>query len=101
MAIDQGTGGSLGDYLRSLRESLHLSLREVEEKTGVSNPYLSQIETGSVGRPSPHILFKLAEFYGVEHRLLMERAGHLKPARNEKSEKRAGRAATSALGELS
>ncbi len=100
MAAEPGTGGSFGDYLRSLREALDLSLREVEERTDVSNAYLSQIETGSVTRPSPHILYKLADFYGVEHRTLMERAGHLKPSRAEKNERRAGRLPTSAIGDL-
>jgi transcriptional regulator with XRE-family HTH domain len=37
---------SLGDYLREQRVSARLSLRQLAEQAGVSNPYLSQIERG-------------------------------------------------------
>jgi transcriptional regulator with XRE-family HTH domain len=100
MSSESGTGGSLGEYLKSLREARATSLRDVEEKTGVSNAYLSQIETGSVSRPSPHILYKLAEFYRVDHIALMERAGHIKSGRAEASTRRSGRLPTSTLGDL-
>ena len=36
----------LGAYLREQRESAQLSLRQLAEMAGVSNPYLSQIERG-------------------------------------------------------
>ena len=37
---------SLGDYLREQRIAARLSLRQLAEQAGVSNPYLSQIERG-------------------------------------------------------
>ena len=40
------TVGSLGDYLREQRQASRLSLRQLAEQAGVSNPYLSQIERG-------------------------------------------------------
>jgi transcriptional regulator with XRE-family HTH domain len=61
-----------------------LSLREVEEATGkaISNAYLSQLENGKIGRPSPNVLHSLAEVYAVTYEALMDKAGYLMPARN-------------------
>lgn len=38
--------------LRALRKKMGLTLRQVEEHTGVSNAYLSQLETGKITNPS-------------------------------------------------
>ncbi len=37
---------ALGELIRSQRRLANLSLRELAERTNVSNPYLSQIERG-------------------------------------------------------
>ncbi|MEI2820735.1 MAG: helix-turn-helix transcriptional regulator [Marmoricola sp.] len=37
---------SLGDYLKDQRVSAQMTLRQLSEQAGVSNPYLSQIERG-------------------------------------------------------
>jgi transcriptional regulator with XRE-family HTH domain len=77
---------SLGPYLASIRASRKMTLREVEEATGkeVSNAYLSQLENGKINKPSPHILHSLAEVYGVDYAILMERAGYIvKPRANQ------------------
>ncbi len=66
----------LGTYLKSLREANSVTLRDVEEKTGISNAFLSQLESGKVKEPSPIMLYKIAEFYGVPYDALMERAGY-------------------------
>jgi transcriptional regulator with XRE-family HTH domain len=58
-------GKSFGEFLRALRESRNLTLRQVEERVRVSNAYLSQIERGERGIPNLKILNKLAEVYGV------------------------------------
>ena len=58
-------GKSFGEFLRALRESRDLTLRQVEERARVSNAYLSQIERGERGIPNLKILNKLAEVYGV------------------------------------
>jgi transcriptional regulator with XRE-family HTH domain len=73
--IDEERTG-LGAYLKSLRDSKGLTLREVEEKSGVSNAFVSQVESGKVKQPAPIILFKLAELYGIPYETLMERAGY-------------------------
>jgi transcriptional regulator with XRE-family HTH domain len=77
MASDQPR--QFGEYLRSLRSTSKLSLRDVEGQTGVSNAFLSQIESGKVKKPSPTMLDKLARLYRVPYATLMERAGHPVP----------------------
>ena len=54
-------------------------MREVEDKTGVSNAFLSQIESGKVKQPSPVMLYKLAQLYKVPYETLMEQAGYPLP----------------------
>jgi transcriptional regulator with XRE-family HTH domain len=71
----------LGALLADLRAAKGLSLREVEEATSneVSNAYLSQLENGRIRKPSPNVLHRLAEVYGVRYETLMEKAGYLLP----------------------
>ncbi len=75
------TPRDFGAYIKSVRDALGLSLREVEERTGqmVKNGYLSQIEKGLINRPSPAILYQLAEVYQVPYRELLIRVGHHPP----------------------
>ena len=51
---------SLGDYLREQRVQARLSLRQLAEQAGVSNPYLSQIERG-LRKPSAEVLQQIAK----------------------------------------
>lgn len=69
---------SLGEGLKVARELRNLSLREVEEATGISNAYVSQLENDKVKKPSPHFLHKLAALYDIGYELLMESAGYVK-----------------------
>jgi len=73
MSTDKTT---LGNLLRSGRERKSLSLRAVERGTGVSNAYLSQLESGKIRQPSPVFLHKLAEIYEMSYATIMERAGY-------------------------
>ena len=96
--MSEGETGKLplGEYLASVRVDRGLSLREVEKATDktVSNAYLSQIENGQIKRPSPNILYALADLYGVSYEDLMERAGFVTPTRSRGSHHRHGRIAT-------
>jgi transcriptional regulator with XRE-family HTH domain len=65
---------SLGDYLREQRVSARLSLRQLAEQAGVSNPYLSQIERG-LRRPSAEVLQQLAKALRISAEQLYLRAG--------------------------
>ena len=69
---------NLGDYLREQRVNAQLSLRQLAEQTGVSNPYLSQIERG-LRRPSAEVLQQLAKALRVSAETLYVRAGILDP----------------------
>ena len=68
------TVASLGDYLREQRLDSRLSLRQLAEMTGVSNPYLSQIERG-LRRPSAQVLEQLSKALRVSADQLYVRAG--------------------------
>ena len=72
---------SVGAYLRQVRSLLKMTLRDVEAATdkSVSNGYLSQIESGSVERPSPSVLFHLSNVYNIDYADLLTRAGHRIP----------------------
>ncbi|MBO0843956.1 MAG: helix-turn-helix transcriptional regulator [Nocardioides sp.] len=69
---------SLGDYLREQRVSAQLSLRQLAEQAGVSNPYLSQIEHG-LRRPSAEVLQQLAKALRISAEQLYLRAGIVSP----------------------
>ncbi|MDO5503208.1 MAG: helix-turn-helix transcriptional regulator [Actinomycetia bacterium] len=67
---------SLGDYLRQQRTSARLSLRQLADTAGVSNPYLSQIERG-LKKPSAEILQELAKGLQISAETLYVKAGIL------------------------
>jgi transcriptional regulator with XRE-family HTH domain len=69
---------SLGDYLREQRVSARLTLRQLAEQAGVSNPYLSQIERG-LRRPSAEVLQQLAKALRISAEQLYLRAGIVSP----------------------
>lgn len=66
-----------GKYLKSLRESAGLTIRELDKRSGVSHSYISKMESGAKGIPSPDILRKLAGPIGMTHTELMVLAGHI------------------------
>ena len=88
----------LGGFLRSIRKSRGLSLRDVERMTegAVSNGYLSQLENGNIDKPSAMMLHRLSSTYKLDYQEIMKRAGFLTEA-----EEPMNRVATSVLGELS
>ena len=83
----KNTTEKLGTFLASARNKLELTLRAVEEETGISNAYLSQLEHGKIKTPAPRNLYKLAELYRVPYELLMELAGYPVP-RKQSTESR-------------
>jgi transcriptional regulator with XRE-family HTH domain len=72
-------GPDLGTFLREQRQNARLSLRQLSELAGVSNPYLSQIERG-LKKPSAEILQQLAHGLQVSAETLYVRAGILDEA---------------------
>ena len=73
-----GSLGTLGDYLKEQRTSAQLSLRQLAEQAGVSNPYLSQIERG-LRKPSAEVMQQLARALRVSAEQLYVRAGIVHP----------------------
>lgn len=68
--------GDLGTFLREQRRSAQLSLRQLADAAGVSNPYLSQIERG-LRKPSAEILQQLAKALRISAETLYVQAGIL------------------------
>jgi transcriptional regulator with XRE-family HTH domain len=69
---------SLGEYLKEQRVSAQLSLRQLADQTGVSNPYLSQIERG-LRKPSAEVLQQIAKALRISAEQVYVRAGILDP----------------------
>ena len=69
---------SLGEYLKEQRTAARLSLRQLAEQAGVSNPYLSQIERG-LRKPSAEVLQQIAKALRISAEQLYIRAGILSP----------------------
>src|SRR4051794_35957618 len=67
---------ALGALIRAQRVTAGLSLRDLAERTGVSNAYLSQIERG-LHEPSISVLGAIAEALDVSLEALLGRAGIL------------------------
>jgi transcriptional regulator with XRE-family HTH domain len=68
----------VGEYIADRRRAAELTLRQLAELTGVSNPYLSQIERG-LRRPSAEVLQQLSKALRVSAASLYVRAGILDP----------------------
>src|SRR6476646_668390 len=66
----------IGSYIRSQREGAQVSLRQLAEVTGVSNPYLTQIERG-LRKPSAEILQQIAKGLRISAEVLYVQAGIL------------------------
>jgi transcriptional regulator with XRE-family HTH domain len=66
----------LGEFIRDLRKTARISLRELADRAGVSNPYLSQIERG-LRKPSAEVLAQIAGALRVSTPLMYLRAGLL------------------------
>lgn len=66
-----------GKYIRELRNNRELTIRQLELYSGVSNSYLSQLENGKRGIPSPDILKKLSKGLKHPYNDLLEKAGYI------------------------
>jgi transcriptional regulator with XRE-family HTH domain len=66
----------VGGFIRDLRRNARISLRQLAEQAGVSNPYLSQIERG-LRKPSAEVLAQLAHALRVSTPAMYLKAGLL------------------------
>jgi transcriptional regulator with XRE-family HTH domain len=76
---------NLGEFIRRQRELAQLSVRQLAEMCGISNPYLSQIERG-LRTPSSMILQSLAKGLRLSAETLYTQAGILDPQETEESD---------------
>lgn len=65
--------------LKDLRKEKGFTIREVAGRSGVSPAYISQLENGQRGVPSPDVLLKLADGLNISYARLMQAAGYLEP----------------------
>jgi transcriptional regulator with XRE-family HTH domain len=70
------TVNSIGEYIREQREQARISVRQLAQAAGVSNPYLSQIERG-LRKPSADILQQIAKGLRISAEALYVQAGIL------------------------
>jgi transcriptional regulator with XRE-family HTH domain len=77
MAVDDGFRvqlQALGEFIRAQRQQAQMSLRDLAERTNVSNPYLSQVERG-LHEPSVRVLKAISDALNVSLETLLARAG--------------------------
>ncbi|MDX6745008.1 helix-turn-helix transcriptional regulator [Actinocorallia sp. A-T 12471] len=68
--------GSIGEYIREQRQRAKISMRQLAQQAGVSNPYLSQVERG-LRKPSAEILQQIAKGLRISAEALYVQAGIL------------------------
>lgn len=67
----------LGSFLMRLREEKQVSIQKVSRETGISDPFLYQIEKGEKSLTKPDYFNRLAQFYGIKVEVLLKLAGYL------------------------
>ncbi|TDF95887.1 helix-turn-helix domain-containing protein [Paenibacillus piri] len=65
------------EQLRDMRKLKGFTIRELSDRSGVSAAYISQLENGNRGVPSPDVLMKLSEGLNAPYGELMSLAGYL------------------------
>nr|WP_019534966.1 helix-turn-helix transcriptional regulator [Paenibacillus ginsengihumi] len=74
------------EQLRDMRKMKGFTIRELADRSGVSAAYISQLENGNRGVPSPDVLMKLSEGLNIPYTELMQIAGYLEKPDGEKDE---------------
>jgi len=67
---------TLGEVLKEARTKKGWSLREAENRTGIHNAHISQIETGTITQPGAALLWSFADAYDLDYTRLLRLAGH-------------------------
>lgn len=67
---------SFGELLRSERRKKGLTMRELERRTGISQAYISQLESGKRNAPKPDMIKKLSDGIDVSYLYLLEKTGY-------------------------
>jgi transcriptional regulator with XRE-family HTH domain len=67
---------AMGAFIRRQRQQANLSLRQLADRTKLSNPYLSQIERG-LHQPSVRVIRLISDALNVSTETLLAQAGLL------------------------
>jgi transcriptional regulator with XRE-family HTH domain len=70
------------DKLKDMRKLKGFTIRELADRSGVSAAYISQLENGNRGIPSPDVLMKLSEGLNTSYSELMDIAGYLESSQS-------------------
>lgn len=65
-----------GNYLKKIRKEKGLTLVQLSKLSGVSNPYISQLENGHF-KPSLEVIQKLSKGLGLDESVLFYAAGYV------------------------
>src|SRR5246127_3366751 len=80
LSVKVSTAASdIGSFIRGQRENAQVSVQQRAERSGVSNPYLSQVERG-LRKPSADVLSQVAKALRISAEVLYVRAGMLEPS---------------------
>jgi HTH-type transcriptional regulator, competence development regulator len=60
-----------GTHIKKLRQSSNLSLKDVENRSGISQDYIQNLENGARRVPSDSDIGKLAEVFKVDIKTLL------------------------------
>lgn len=78
-AVVTNAAQDIGSFIRAKREAAQVSVRQLAQQAGVSNPYLSQIERG-LRKPSADVLSQIAKALRLSAEVLYVQAGILEPS---------------------
>lgn len=68
---------AIGQEIKKTRKKKQLTLNELAKKSGVSQPYLSQLETGKNNNPTSDTLIKIAKGLDIPYIELLQKAGYI------------------------
>lgn len=74
------------EQLKDMRKMKGFTIRELADRSGVSAAYISQLENGNRGIPSPDVLMKLSEGLNMPYTELMQIAGYLEKSTQSREE---------------
>lgn len=75
---------NLGEYLKSMRSDLGLSMHEVARRTELTPSYISKIENGATFQTiSTNGLIEFSKAYNIPPHIILERAGFIPESEDE------------------
>jgi len=66
-----------GEFLAKLRKAKNVSVRDVAKEIQLSDPYLYQVESGKKALTDPESFNKLAKYFEIDVKELLEKAGYI------------------------